>query len=58
MSVVGALAMFFARYDQAGDDITEENLNLRLEWITAVHAEIAERFGATADGVVRVLAEM
>lgn len=56
--VVGALALFRLRYEEAGDDALTADYELRPEWVESVRKELIEEFGPAGEGVVKVAIEI
>lgn len=50
--VMGALALFALRLEEAGDSAMDEDFNLLPEWVGKVRAEMQEAFGDAAAGVM------
>lgn len=56
--VVGALALFALRLEEAGDSARGEDWELRRLWVWKVRREMKAKFGRTARGVVKVLTKV
>lgn len=56
--VVGALASFGQKVEDAGDDAMTDDFELRPEWLESVQKELVAEFGNGGDGVVRILTEI
>ncbi|MFV0426736.1 MAG: hypothetical protein ACK5KU_06835 [Beutenbergiaceae bacterium] len=57
-NVVGALALFGVRYTEAGQGCLCEDDSLDPAWVESVRTELAQHFGAAADGVIEVMTEV
>lgn len=57
IELVGALALFGQRIQEAGDDAMTEDYDYRPEWIEAVRKELVQEFGAAGEGIIKISTE-
>lgn len=56
--VIGALALYAIRLEEAGDSAMNEDFEIDPTWVATVRTELQAAFGDTADGVLMVLTEV
>lgn len=56
--VVGALALYRLRYEEAGDDALTADFEPRPEWVESVRKELIEEFGPAGEAVVKIATEI